>query len=155
MKVYGLSISDESPLTDIDLYRYARELKINNFRGVYMRDNLPKVARSKECGIVNFNTSEQSGSHWVCYYKDGMKIRIYFDSFGQVTLDEIQKHLKTEKEYEMGKEVIQRNTDIVQRVNTHVCGHLCLFVLTTLSHEHLTFQEVLNKLNDGYTRGDW
>ena len=77
--MYGLSISDESPLTDIDLYRYARELKINNFRGVYMHDNLPKVARSKECGIVNFNTSEQSGSHWVCYYKDGMKIRIYFD----------------------------------------------------------------------------
>ena len=84
-----------------------------------------------------------------------MKIRIYFDSFGQVTLDEIQKHLKTEKEYKMGKEVIQRNTDIVQRVNTHVCGHLCLFVLTALSREHLTFQEVLNKLNDGYTRGDW
>ena len=89
MKVYGLSISDGRALTDIDLYRYARELKIDNFQGVYMRDNLPKVAHSKECGIVNFNTSEQSGSHWVYYYKDGMKIRIYFDSFGQVTLDEI------------------------------------------------------------------
>ena len=155
MKVYGQHIADETGLTNIDLYRYARRLKINNFRGVFMRDNIPKVAHSKECGIVNFNTSEQTGTHWVCYYKNGMNERIYFDSFGQVTLDEIQRYLKTEKEYEMGKEVIQRNTDIVQHTNTYVCGHLCLFVLTSLSREHLTFQEVLNKLNDGYTRGDW
>ena len=48
------------------------------------------------------------------------------DSFGQTTPPEIQKYLKTKEEYETGKAVIQRNTDIVQHVNTHVCGHLCL-----------------------------
>ena len=155
MKVYGQYISDERGLTNIDLYKYARELKIDNFRGVFMRDSLPKVAHRKECGIVILNTSEQEGSHWVCYYKDTKNERIYFDSFGQVTLEEIQKYLKSKEEFEKGKAVIQRNTDVVQRVNTHVCGHLCLFVLTSLAREHLTFQEVLNTLNDGYTRGDW
>ena len=154
MKVYGLNIANDKGLTNIDILRYVRELGIDNFRGVFMRDTLPKMVYRKECGIVNFNTSDQVGSHWVCYYKNGMK-RICFDSFGQVTLDEIQKYLKTSKEYETGEEVIQRNTDIIQRVNTHVCGHLCLFVLTSLTREHLTFQEVLNRLNDGYTRGDW
>ena len=109
-----------------------------------MRDTLPRIAHQKECGIVNFNTSEQTGSHWVCYFKDGMNQRIYFDSFGQVTLEEIQKYLKTKKEYETGKAVIQRNTDIFQCINTHVCGHLYLFVLTPLTHEPLTFQDVLN-----------
>ena len=84
-----------------------------------------------------------------------MDQRIYFDSFGQVSLEEIQKYLETQKEYETGKTVIQRNTDIVQHINTHVCGHLCLFVLTSLMREHLTFQDVLNQLNDGYTQGDW
>ena len=84
-----------------------------------------------------------------------MNQRIYFDSFGQVTLDEIQRYLKSDEEYETGKEVIQRNTDIVQRINTPVCGHLCLFVLTSLTRKHLTFQQVLNILNDGYTRKDW
>ena len=84
-----------------------------------------------------------------------MNGRIYFDSFGQVTLDEVQKYLKTKKEYEMGKAVIQRNTDIVQRINTHVCGHLCLFVLRSLMCEHQSFQDVLNQLNDGYTQDDW
>ena len=77
--------------------------------------------------IINFNTTQQTGSNWMCYFKDGMNERIYFDSFGQVTLDELQKYLKTKKEYESGKAVIQRNTDIVQRVNTYVgtCVYSC------------------------------
>ena len=154
MKVYGLDISGDRGLTNIDLYRYVRELKIDNFRGVFMRNTLPRIPHQTECGIVNFNASTQAGTHWVCYFKDGMNERIYFDSFGQVTLDEVQKYLKTKKECEMEKAVIQRNTDIVQRVNTHVCGHLCLFVLTSLMREHLSFQEVLNQLNDGYIQGN-
>ena len=32
--------------------------------------------------------------------------------------------------------VIKRNTDIVQRLNSHVCGHLCLVVLTALTCKH-------------------
>ena len=154
MKVYGLNISNDRGLTNIDLYIYALEVNIDDFRGVFMRDTLPRIAHQKECGIVNFNTSEQTGSHWVCYFKDGMNQRIYFDSFGQVTLDEVQKYLKGKEEYRKGKAIIQRNTDIVQRINTHVSAHLCLFVLTSLVREHLTFQDVLNQLNDGYTRGD-
>ena len=154
MKVYGLLIPDNKGLTNIDICKYVRELQIPNLRGVFMRDTLPSTPNSKECGIVNFNTSEQQGSHWVCYYKDHDN-RIYFDSFGQATLDEIQKYLKSDWEYKIGKGVIQRNTDIVQRVNTHVCGHLCLFVLTSLVRKHLSFQDVLNQLNDGFAQGDW
>ena len=67
---------------------------------------------------------------------------------------EIQKYLKTKKEYELEKEVIQRNTDIVQLVNTHVCRHLCLFVQRSLTREHQAFQDILNLLNDGYTQGN-
>ena len=33
-------------------------------------------------------------------------MRLYFDSFGQVTPAEIQKYLKTKEEYETGKAVI-------------------------------------------------
>ena len=155
MKVYGLNIPDDKGLSNIDILRYVHELEIPYFRGVFMCDTLPSRPYSKECGIVNFNTVKQPGSHWICYYKEGMNQRIYFDSFGQMTLDEVQKYLKTSKEYETEIAVIQRNTDIVQHVNTHVCGHLCLFVLKSLSRNHLNFQNVLDKLNDGYTQGDW
>ena len=102
-----------------------------------MRDTLPKRPYKIECSIVNLNTTTEKGSHWVCYHKNKKK-RIYFDSFGQT---------KSER----GVEVIQRNTDIVQPINTDICGHLCLFVLKALTSVHWTFQQVLNKLNNGYT----
>ena len=154
MQVYGLNIADDIGLTNFDLVKYVKELKIEDFRGVVMRDNLPLKPHSKECAILNFNTSSQSGSHWVCYFKNGHE-RIYFDSFGQVTPIEIQNYLKTQSERDLNRQVIQRNTDIVQNVNTHVCGHLCLFVLTSLTREQLSYQDVLNILNDGFTRVDW
>ena len=95
-----------------------------------MRDELPKKPWIKECGIVNFNTSLEPGSHWVAYYKNG-KQRVAFDSYGQTTLSELQQYLKTDKERK--EAVIQRNTDIVQKFNTQICGHLCLYVLKSLS----------------------
>ena len=147
MDVFGIYIPDKI-LTNYDLYEYAARLKIPHFRGVFMRDTLFKRPQKLECGIINLNTSAEKGSHWVCYYKNKKK-RIYFDSFGQITPLEIQIYLKTKSE--RGVEVIQRNTDIVQSINTDICGHLCLFVLKALTSEHWTFQQVLNKLNNGYT----
>ena len=155
MWVYGHDIPDDKGLTNLDLMEYVRKLGIEHFRGVFMRDTLPQQQspHHQECGIVNLNTSQQPGSHWTCYFRNGKK-RIYFDSFGQRTPMEIQKYLKTQKEFEMGKEVIERNTGIVQHTNTHVCGHLCLFVLRSLTCEHQSFQDVLNELttaDNGYT----
>ena len=87
MWVSGIDIPD-NPLSKFEPERYAKQWEIPNFRGVFMRDTLPEYPRNTECGIVNFNTHEQPGSHWVCYYKDGKK-RIYFDSFGQITPSEV------------------------------------------------------------------
>ena len=154
MLVYGQNIAHDRGLTNFELLEYARKLKIKGFRGVFMRDTLPSQPFTKECGIMNFNTSKQAGSHWVCYAKNEHE-RIYFDSYAQVTPIELQTYLKTQTEKNLKQQVIQRNTDIVQRINTHICGHLCLFVLTSLTREQLSYQEVLDVLNDGYTRGDW
>ncbi|RZF36184.1 hypothetical protein LSTR_LSTR012808 [Laodelphax striatellus] len=69
-------------LTDADLYKYACRLKLKHFRGVFMRDALPASGPLKrECGIINLDTSNGAGTHWVCYVKkDGAAI--YFDGFG-------------------------------------------------------------------------
>ena len=53
MKVYGWNIPDNKGLTNLELDGYAKILGIENFRGVYMRDVLPKILHHKECGIVN------------------------------------------------------------------------------------------------------
>ena len=92
-----------------------------------MKDTLPYTV---ECGIVNFNTHTQPGSHWVCYYGNKDR-RIYFDSYG-IRRWKYNAILKRDLKFQRGKEVIQRNTDIVQAPNT-VCGHLCLYVLKSLS----------------------
>ena len=82
-----------------------------------MRDTLPKqTPHSVECGIVNLNTSNQSGSHWVCYYRN---------KSDRITPVGVQRYLTTGTEFVRGRVVIQRNTDIVQAVNTRVRGHLC------------------------------
>ena len=145
MRVYELDIPSDKALTNFDILNYVSLLKIPHFRGVFMRDELPKEVESTECGVMNFNTHDQSGSHWVCYMKKG-KTRIYFDSFGQITPLELQKYLKTTMELQNGTPVIERNTGIVQKPNTKICGHLCLFVLTSLMCKHLTYEEVLYQL---------
>ena len=145
------------PLTNLDIQRYVDRIKLPNFRGVFMRDNLPMSSgpRRCECGIVNLNTSQQPGSHWVCYYKNKAK-RIYFDSFGQITPIEVQKYLKTKQEFDEGICVIERNTDIVQNINSSECGHLCLIVLTALSKEEgggMNFQQIINILRQRRLNG--
>ena len=119
-------------LSNFDIIKIVQHLNIPEFRGVYMRDQLPVTPNEKESGIVNLNTSQQAGNHWVGYFKDGAK-RLYFDSFGQITPLEIQKYLKTKKEFEEQAPVIARNTDIVQQPNTNICGHLCIYVLDNLN----------------------
>ena len=67
----------------------------------------------------------------MCYFKDGMKRRIYFDSFGQMTPAEIQKYLKTKKEYETGMAVIRRNTDN-SSIRKYPCIRAFVFIRTNL-----------------------
>ena len=69
---------------------------------------------------------------------------------------EIQRYLKTGSEFDRGKEVIQINTDVVQAVNMSVCGHLCLFVLKSLTSGE-EFQSIPNHMQhySGYTPGNW
>ena len=131
-------------LSNFDIIKIAQHLKIPNFRGIYMLDELPEVPKYKESGIVNFNNSHEPGSHWVSFFKEGDK-RVYFDSYGQIIPSEVEKYLKTAYEYETDKPVIQRNTEIVQEPNTKICGHLCLYVLDNLS-KGKNFQEIINSL---------
>ena len=146
MKVFGLKLVADRALSNIELLQYIRMLKVPKFRDVFHIDELPKKVNDVECGIINLSTHEKMGSHWVCYVKIH-KTRIFFDSFGRKTPIQIQKYLKTDKEFKNNTSVIQRNIDIVQRVNTKMCGHLCLFVLTSLMRERFfSYHQVMDQL---------
>ena len=74
-------ILPNKPLSNFELEDGAKRLKIPYFRGVFLLDTLPRKPNKKECGIVNFDKSGGSGTHWVAWYKNG-KTKIYFDSYG-------------------------------------------------------------------------
>lgn len=102
-------------LTNIDLMKYTKGLK--NFRGVFMRNNLPKKSRKIECGIINLDGVEGPGTHWVAYKKNGNESR-YFDSFGNLPPpQELIRYLAGNIEY---------NYISYQDYDTYICGHLCL-----------------------------
>lgn len=91
-----------------------------------MRDNLPKKPLRNECAILNLQTMEENGSHWVTYVKHknmngADDVIIYFDSFGNLQPPkELVNYLGPN---------IQYNYDSFQNYNTVICGHLCLIFL--------------------------
>ena len=123
------------PLSNIELLEAARKLKIPNFRGVSLRDTLPKKPKKKECGILNLDDTSGSGTHWVAWYKNGAE-KNYFDSYGLRPPNELIDYLHSPILY---------NTERVQPYDQVFCGHLCLYVLKHLGGgQHL--QDIINSL---------
>lgn len=131
-----------------DLQNYANKLNIKNFRGVFMRDILPHKCKKEECGIVNLDSVNSSGTHWTCYYKNGSK-KLYFDSYGNARPPyELVKYL--------GADGLQYNTDSFQNYDDPpICGHLCLEVLRRLSdgEDWHNLSTIIN--NDKYVFEQW
>ena len=131
----GNLVLPNKPLSNIELLEAARKLRIPNFRGVNLRDTLPKRAKRKECGILNLDDTTGSGTHWVAWYKNGDEKK-YFDSYGLQPPNELVAYLRSPILY---------NTEQIQPYDQVFCGHLCLYVLKQLGgRQHL--QDVINSL---------
>ena len=119
--------------TDGDLIKMAKDLGIKSFRGCFMRDTLPTHPLDYECGIINFQgETEGNGSHWSCFWKEG-ESKIFFDSFGTNPPGELVKYL--------GNGILS-STFQVQRINSDICGELCILVLYLLDRGH-SFEEII------------
>ena len=134
IKVDDIVLPDKA-LTNFELDDAVKKLKIKKFRGVFVRDQLPKKPRSIEFGILNTGDSKSGGYHWICWYKKG-KNKYSFDSYGLPPPLELVKYLGAPVSY---------NTDTVQKGDTSFCGHLCLYVIERMS-KGTDFQSVINSL---------
>lgn len=110
----------------MDIERFGKYLPY--FRGVFMRNNLPKRCNKYECGVINLDDKNGSGTHWVSYYKRD-KTCYYFDSFGD--LQPFREFI----DYISGKCVIRFNYKRYQKFNTVICGHLCLKFLFNMIYD--------------------
>ena len=56
---------DIQPLSNFDIIRICKKLKIRNFKGCLMRDEISNTCGNDECFIMNIDQSNSSGTHWV------------------------------------------------------------------------------------------
>lgn len=116
------SLPNNKPLDELDIYDNMKRLKVKHFRGVFMRNDLPKKCLNSKCGIINLDSSDGPGTHWVAYGKRSNGI-YYFDSFGDLPPP---KELITY----FGSEVkIYYNYLNYQQYDTVICGQLCITFL--------------------------
>lgn len=112
-------------MTNVDLLKYVKLLKIPHFRGIFMRDTLPARIHTVEAGIVNQDIDSGRGTHWTAYVKNKNKIT-YFDSFGNLKPPlELIRYFHSSGS---GNKIVYNN-DRYQSLNAYNCGHLCLMFL--------------------------
>ena len=92
INVEGLILPNK-PLSNFQLIEAAKKLNITHFRGVFVRDQLPKKPKAIECGILNTGDSNTSGFHWICWYKNGDE-KLSFDSYALPPPVELVDYLK-------------------------------------------------------------
>ena len=98
-------------------------MEIKYFRSIYSRDRLPDRIRKKECGIINLDSIEGQGTHWVCYRNIDKQMVEYFDPFGLIMPHEVYHYLAKSR-----KKILYSQDEIENR-NTVLCSYWCLYYL--------------------------
>ena len=135
-KEFMKSFTKMEPLSNIQIIDKCKELKIKNFKGVFMRDELKVRTSKNECFILNHDISSNNGTHWTCLFVKNA-IAYYFDSFGLDPPLEILDYCKGLERY--------CNTFKIQRYDEVICGHYSIFMLHSLSRGD-SFFDILDEL---------
>ena len=57
------------PLSNLEIIDAVKKLSLDGFRGVFLRDTLPKKEKLNEWGILNLNSSSGDGTRWFMWFK--------------------------------------------------------------------------------------
>jgi hypothetical protein len=88
-----------------------------------MGEQLQQKRTTNEAGVLNFDTSENAGTLWTCYWERGNE-KYVSDSFGGVPHKSLFNYLD-------GKN-LNYDEERMQHFDTVVCGQVCLAVLKML-----------------------
>ncbi len=104
-----------------------------------MNDELRNIHRKKNMNmIVNFQNSNQGGTHWVAVIVKDNK-NYYFDAYGNEPSDEIRKLLGNN---------IMRSTYEIQNYNTFSCGELSILTIYLLVVKHMNYIDIVMTMLD-------
>ena len=126
-------------LSNIDIEKIINSLRLNKyFGGVFSKDDLPQLKKNYYY-IVNLDNKNGGGSHWTVFYYNYPLKSIYFDSFGFVPPDDVEKKIKP---------YIFNDDEIQNYENSSACGFFCIaFIkfLYNMDNKYKAF-EVFKKL---------
>jgi len=128
-KASSSSKSTLSELFNDEVDDYMKKLKIKYRTNVCMIDELPKRIKKNQVGVINLDTSDGQGTHFVAYANyANQKYCMYFDSYGFPIPELVKKFLTT------SKKELQYNDNEVQKWGTSSCGYFCLYWLNQMNH---------------------
>jgi hypothetical protein len=120
-------------LTNVDLIRLAKELKIN-LVGVCSKDELKLIKPRVGGYIINLeNSTDGVGTHWLSMvlYQDDNDIKcLYFDSYGVIFPKEVEEYVKQINDCK-----IAYSTRQIQKLQTSECGYYCLSFLYNMQYK--------------------
>lgn len=107
----------------------SKVLKSNNlthkiFKGVYALDELPKQVSRPSILVVNTDTSNEKGTHWLAIFVPVRGCAEYFDSFGNPPF-----HIEIIKFLQNHSKCFVFNNKCLQSNITSVCGQYCCVYL--------------------------
>jgi len=97
---------------------------VPEFRGVYAADRLPPFGAGSL--VVNTDPHDKSGNHWIAikvnreWFTGHLDVE-YFDSYGLAPLPQFKEYLRGYP--------IQYNKEMLQDLDTNVCGQYCIYFL--------------------------
>jgi hypothetical protein len=124
--------------SNIDIEYMVKQLKIPNFIGVFMNDNLPKQKLKEISFVMNFQNSDENGTHWVAAILHKNK-KYYFDPYGCEIPDSIRKLL--------GSNIIRSEYQI-QNFNTYSCGEFCVILIYLLVVKNMDYTDIILTMVD-------
>jgi hypothetical protein len=135
------------PMSNLDIIELCKVLKIKNFKGVHMRNELKGKASPNESLILNLDDSDGNGTHWTSLFVKG-KTSYYFDSFGLPPPKEVINYCPNNNNRSAQRALVERyyNTFKIQKPEEVICGHYCIYVLYKLA-KGCKFYEILEELS--------
>ncbi len=130
------------------------------FKGVYAIDEINKIPVSDKMGfILNLDTSDQKGSHWVAIYidaKDDNSVE-YYDSFGNDPPERLLKDLKTMIDKINPNTYLKFKINKIkqQSVSSSNCGfHAMQFLLDRFAGKPWTFCTGFNDIKNSEKKAE-
>ena len=140
-------------MTDTDIDNYMKKLKIKDYHGCYIKDELPEL--NKGFYVINLNGQ----SHWTCLCKDydeyGNNYYLYYDSFGFLAPIEVEKSIERDN---MGRKTEYFSMENqLQDINFTSCGFFvigwCKF-LNNKKNKIKAYQDFIKKFTIDPSKND-